>query len=192
MVDSYARTTSPPTTRPTLSVDTAGTVPVAGSPRPGVARSSALVLSSTNQVYVPVAGARRTALLTMPISRFDLAVIREQVRSSLDWCSADVVGDVELVATELISNAIDHARLPHQVTIASYVPRDADAALMIGRGEVVIEVLDGSRDLAPLINQSTAGAYRGRGMRLVQTLSRTWGVLRGERTKTVWAAMTLA
>ncbi|HWO63178.1 MAG TPA: ATP-binding protein [Umezawaea sp.] len=182
MVESDATTTSRP----------AGLDPAAGSSRPVVAPTSALVLSSTSQVYLPVAGARRTALVTMSITRDDLAVIRDRVRSSLDWCSPEVVGDVQLVATELISNAIDHARSPHQVTIAGYVPRDEESAMLIGRGEVVIEVLDGSRDLTPLINQSTAGAYRGRGMRLVQTLSRTWGVVRGERTKTVWAAMALA
>jgi len=161
--------------------------PVAGtgSSRPVVAS----VLSTTSQVYLPVAGTRRTTLLTMPIVRDDLALIREEIRSSLRWCSPEVVGDVELVATELISNAIDHAGLPHQVTIASYVPTTGEFA---GRGEVLIEVLDGSRDVTPLINQSTAGNYRGRGMRLVQTLSRSWGVLRGERTKTVWAAMALS
>jgi histidine kinase-like protein len=192
MVDSDATTTSSPTALSAVAVDAARTVPVAGSPRPGVAPSSTLMFSLTNQVYLPVAGARRIELVKMSITRYDLAAIREQVRTSLDWCSTEVVGDVELVAIELISNAIDHARLPHQVTIASYVPRDADSALLIGRGEVVIEVLDGSRDLIPLINQSTAGPYRGRGMRLVRTLSRTWGVLRGERTKTVWAAMSLS
>ncbi|MCS7477680.1 ATP-binding protein [Umezawaea endophytica] len=182
-------TTMRPTTWPAITVDPA---PVVGSSRPVVLPASELLLSQTSQVYLPVKGTQRTTLLTMSIARDDLATVRERVRLSLDWCSPDVVGDVELVATELISNAVDHARLPHQVTIASYVPRDVDPAVLIGRGEVLIEVLDGSRDLVPLINQSTAGPYRGRGMRLVQTLSRSWGVLRGERTKTVWAAMTLA
>ncbi|PRY41378.1 ATP-binding protein [Umezawaea tangerina] len=188
MVDSDATTASRRTVWPAIGADTA-----AGSPRAAVGQASALVLSSTSQVYVPADGTRRTALLTMPIARNDLALVRERVRLSLAWCSAEVVGDVELVATELISNALDHARLPHQVTIAGYLPRDSGfTGPGAVQGEVVIEVLDGSRDLPPLINQSTAGAYRGRGMRLVQTLSRSWGVLRGERTKTVWAAMSLS
>ncbi len=192
MVDSDATTTSRPGGRRANTVDNAGTFPVAGSPRPVVAPAPALVLSSTSQVYIPAEGTRRTALLTMSIARDDLATMRERMRRSLDWCSSEVVSDVELVATELISNAIEHARFPHQVTIASYLPRGVQSEVVIGLSEVVIEVLDGSRDLTPLINQSTAGAYRGRGMRLVQALSQSWGVLRGERTKTVWAAMTLS
>ncbi|MFD9739339.1 ATP-binding protein [Umezawaea sp. NPDC059074] len=142
--------------------------------------------------YQPVADSKTNVLVAMPVTRYDLVVVRDRVRKSLYWCDQDVVQDISLVTTELLSNAVDHARPPCRVTITGYVPCDSDAAVLLGRGEVVIEVSDSSHDLVPLIGSSTAGPYRGRGICLVQALSRSWGVSLSDDTKTVWAAMCLS
>ncbi|WP_170156277.1 ATP-binding protein [Umezawaea tangerina] len=118
-------------------------------------------------------------------SHHDVAIVRNRLRHVLHGCDPDVVQDVELVTTELLANALEHARPPCGVTVTGYATEDT------ALGEVVIEVLDGSRELVPLLDRSVSAPYRGRGMRLVRALSSSWGVLESGRTKTVWAAMHL-
>jgi two-component sensor histidine kinase len=138
--------------------------------------------------YQPVQGAKSTVLVAMSVTSYhDVAIVRHRLQQVLDGCDRDVVQDVELVTTELLSNALEHARPPCGVTVTGYLTRDTTGRS--GLGEVVIEVLDGSRDLVPLLDGSTVDSHRGRGMRLVRALSRSWGVLQSGRTKTVWAAM---
>jgi len=138
--------------------------------------------------YQPPRDARRSVLVAMSVSsHHDVAILRHRLQQVLRECDRDVVLDVELVTTELLSNALEHARPPCGVTVTGYLTEDT--AGRSGIGEVVIEVLDGSRDLVPLLDRSTVNSHRGRGMRLVRALSSSWGVLQSGRTKTMWAVV---
>jgi anti-sigma regulatory factor (Ser/Thr protein kinase)/microcompartment protein CcmK/EutM len=82
-------------------------------------------------------------------------------------------GDVELLATELLTNAVLHAGTPMTVVIGY----DGESV----RFEVHDE-LPG----APEPEQPTLEAERGRGLWLVQHLSDGWGVAPTARGKAVW------
>ena len=86
-------------------------------------------------------------------------------------------GDAELVCTELVTNAVEHARGPRSV------------AVTVQTGGVRIEVTDGSPATAPVPGRSRFGGdMRGRGLILVAALSR-WEVRRSGRVKTVVALL---
>jgi anti-sigma regulatory factor (Ser/Thr protein kinase) len=86
-------------------------------------------------------------------------------------------GDAELVCTELVTNAVEHARGPRRV------------ALSVAEGRVRVAVTDGSPDRAPVPGRSRfGGEFRGRGLMLVDALS-DWTVRAERRTKTVEATL---
>jgi anti-sigma regulatory factor (Ser/Thr protein kinase) len=87
---------------------------------------------------------------------------------------APEVGDrLELVVSELASNAVRHAHTPFRLTIS------ADPTLRV-------EVADGSPTLP---RQGTPGPWSagGRGLMLVAACARRWGVNRLGTGKVVWA-----
>lgn len=87
-----------------------------------------------------------------------------------------LVEDVRLVASELVTNAVTHARTPLTVTV------ERDAAV------VTVTVQDGS-SRSPRMSPDDLWAPCGRGLMLVAALSRDWGVLNGsDGSKSVWAS----
>lgn len=104
-------------------------------------------------------------------------VVRAFVRSVLDaWGESDVDGEAEIVASELASNAVRHARTPFRVSVAR------------GSGAIRIAVRDLSFD-PPEQQTWDHLSPGGRGVRLVAALSRTWGTDREVDGKTVWAEL---
>lgn len=91
--------------------------------------------------------------------------------------------DALLVATELVANAIDHARtsLRMQVRIGGPV---ADGVLLIG-------VHDRRADLAPRPTAAGPHELRGRGLRVIDALAQRWGCDPAPDGKTVWAELSL-
>lgn len=86
-------------------------------------------------------------------------------------------GDAELVCTELVTNAVEHARGPRSVGLA------------VSDTEVRVTVTDGSPDRRPVPGRSRfAGEFRGRGLTLVDALSE-WSVRTERRAKTVVATL---
>ncbi len=83
--------------------------------------------------------------------------------------------DVELVVSELVTNALMHARPPFRVSLRGF-------------GETLrLEVEDGTQ-VVPVRVDATLLASGGRGIALVHGLSRDWGVItRAEGGKSVWA-----
>lgn len=87
-----------------------------------------------------------------------------------------LVEDIRLVASELATNAMMHARTPFIVTIAA---KDESVLLTFQDGSTSIPVraLPQGMDMA------------GRGLGIVEVLSREWGVSTdGRGTKSVWAS----
>ena len=110
-----------------------------------------------------------------------LVHIRRWLRDTLAKFPDDLLVDVLLVCTELVSNAYDHAR----------GPRDVRVALKAGGRVVRVEVDDSSPQALPAPGRSTAGSFRGRGLVLVERMASRWGVLSRGDHKTVWAEFSL-
>ena len=85
-------------------------------------------------------------------------------------------GDVQLVVSELATNAVIHAGTPFSVSIGC-----EGAAIRI-------EVQDWSSTL-PTMRDGAPTAVSGRGLRLVAAVARDWGVELGPDGKTVWAEL---
>jgi anti-sigma regulatory factor (Ser/Thr protein kinase) len=86
---------------------------------------------------------------------------------------------VQLLFTELVSNAYEHARSPERVLI-----RQAGTPC-----RVRVEVVDGST-AAVTPGRSRLDENRGRGLLLVDRLATEWGVYDHAAGKTVWAEIT--
>jgi anti-sigma regulatory factor (Ser/Thr protein kinase) len=86
----------------------------------------------------------------------------------------EVVDKTRLLVTELATNAVMHAHSPIRLTVESH------------DDSVRVEVRDD--DPCPIDPPATpdASATSGRGLWLVDALSRTWGVNRNDRGKTIW------
>jgi anti-sigma regulatory factor (Ser/Thr protein kinase) len=125
--------------------------------------------------------------ITAPVARVAVAIgdesclplVRAELRELLSDVAPELVEDVELVCTELVTNAIEHAAAPRRLRVS------------VG-GEVLrIEVDDGSPARLPVVGRSRLGPYRGRGLVLVAALA-SWGLDRDESAKTLWAELPAA
>jgi anti-sigma regulatory factor (Ser/Thr protein kinase) len=101
---------------------------------------------------------------------------RQRVAAVLaEWgLSGEPVEPTLLVVTELLSNAIDHAHGPVQLS----VERSAET--------VRVEVRDATPD-APQLRPPDPARVRGRGVHLVDALSSRWGWTPDPPGKVVWA-----
>lgn len=105
-----------------------------------------------------------------------LSAVRQWAARTLPPAPPDFVPDAQLVATELVTNAYDHAGGAHRIRLA------------YGDGRLLIEVDDGSDD--PPAHRADS-AIRGRGLVLVDALATDWGTRpRAGGGKTVWAVLT--
>lgn len=102
-----------------------------------------------------------------------LADLRRQCAAMLRPMSDRVIGDVQLVVSELVSNVLRHTR---QHTGQLVVRRDAT--------DVHIAVSDLSPVPPRLARDATVG---GRGVQLVDAVAWAWGVTSERHGKTVWA-----
>ena len=87
-----------------------------------------------------------------------------------------LVPDVLLVVSELATNAMAHARTPFAVTLSQL------------DGKVLVAIRDSSSGV-PLRAAPQVMDLNGRGLMLVELLSREWGVdVEGPGSKSVWAS----
>lgn len=92
------------------------------------------------------------------------------------WDLACVVGDAELVVTELVENAVRHAGTGGTIVIEQ-VP-----------GGLKSSVYDGSPN-PPRLKQPGQTTIGGRGLLLIERLCRNWGFERVGAGKVVWAML---
>ncbi|GAA1900854.1 SpoIIE family protein phosphatase [Streptomyces sodiiphilus] len=111
--------------------------------------------------------------------RADPAVVseaRKLVTGQLSSWGLDETGFVaELVASELVTNAIRHARAPIRLRL-------------INDRRLICEVSDSS-STAPHLRRARTYDEGGRGLLLVAQLSRAWGTRHTADGKTIWAEM---
>jgi anti-sigma regulatory factor (Ser/Thr protein kinase) len=90
----------------------------------------------------------------------------------------EAVHDAELVVTELVANAFQHADTPHEVRLFPVPDRRA----------VRVEVDDGSLR-PPRLLHPPPGVSGGRGLMLVAAVCERWGFTPQNWGKTVWAEL---
>jgi anti-sigma regulatory factor (Ser/Thr protein kinase) len=91
------------------------------------------------------------------------------------WGRDALVDAAELVVSELVGNAIRHGGSRFRVSVAAVA------------GGVRIAVTDLSPGLPALRSDDPHGATNGRGMHLVEAVTRCWGTEPHDGGKTVWA-----
>ncbi|GAA2736314.1 hypothetical protein GCM10009867_20740 [Pedococcus aerophilus] len=110
-----------------------------------------------------------------------------QVRRTLveDLASRDVepavVDEAEIVISELLSNAVRHARPLSDGNLRVH--------WKVKAGVVEVEVTDGGGDSTPRPAPRTIWAPSGRGLRIVRSLAHEWGVTEDRNGCTVWASV---
>lgn len=93
----------------------------------------------------------------------------------------ELVGEAEIVASELLTNAVRHARPLSDGTIR---------VRWKIRGEVVeVEVTDGGGATVPRPAPRTVWLSSGRGLRIVRAMAHEWGVTEDRTGNVVWATL---
>jgi anti-sigma regulatory factor (Ser/Thr protein kinase) len=99
------------------------------------------------------------------------------------WHLGSIANDVEVVASELVTNSIRAAACMQPASpIALYVA--------LGRCDLFVLVWDGCPDL-PARRDHAEDAESGRGLELVSALSSEWGACAAQGGKVVWARFDL-
>ena len=96
-----------------------------------------------------------------------------------DWGIPNAADDVSLVVSELVTNAVVHAKTPLILAIEREGPT---LAVAVGDGQPA----------APWLTAQSPESSGGRGIALVSRLSTNWGVVRTVLGKTVWASLNVA
>ncbi|WP_170155108.1 ATP-binding protein [Lentzea atacamensis] len=121
----------------------------------------------------------RPATMQLTGNLGEVAEARRWTRDVLLGVTEDELQDIELIVTELISNAYDHAVAPYALRLH----RSSEPCF------VRVEVDDASAEL-PVLGRSRFDGSRGRGMIIVNRLAKDWGVTEHATGKTVWAEIT--
>ncbi|WP_199853505.1 MULTISPECIES: ATP-binding protein [unclassified Plantactinospora] len=111
---------------------------------------------------------------------------RHRLGAELDGTvPAALLGDAEMVAAELLGNAVRHAPpLPGGMIRLNWLLRTGPTAQV-----VEIRVTDGGATGPPRIRQVGPEATDGRGLFLVAALAADWGVERDGLGQSVWARL---
>jgi anti-sigma regulatory factor (Ser/Thr protein kinase) len=109
-------------------------------------------------------------------SRAARSFMAEHLRS---WGCDQTVDDATLLVSELVTNAVLHARAPVDVVVRK------------GRMAVRVEVFDEGTGV-PQVRFDEIDALHGRGLGLVQAVAARWGINEdNEGGKTVWFELNL-
>ena len=133
----------------------------------------------------PVERSMASTAMTLP---FEVASVR-RARRQLDadlrdaGVSANGVHDALLVLSELVGNALRHARPLSSGTLRIGWTRHPD--------RLELAVTDGGGPTHPRTLDLPASALGGRGLAIVDDLSKSWGVHRSDGATTVYAVLPL-
>jgi len=124
-----------------------------------------------------------SSVVLLPCAPASVAIVRQ--RLTADLLAAGIfdaaVCDVALVVSELLSNAILHARpIPGAKLQVAWV---------LDGGTIEVAVSDGGGPTRPHNAHASVSAPGGRGLGIVEYLSRTWGIRADELGLTVWAVL---
>ena len=119
--------------------------------------------------------------LLLPFAASSVGVARRRLVSDLigaGICGAAIT-DAALVLSELLSNALRHATpLPGSGLRVAWSQQ---------AGSVRVSVSDGGAQTLPELGEPNPSTTGGRGLRIVDRLSRSWGARSDDESTTVWA-----
>jgi anti-sigma regulatory factor (Ser/Thr protein kinase) len=124
-----------------------------------------------------------SSVVLLPWAPSSVATARWQLSTDLREAGlvGAAIGDAALVLSELLSNAIRHARpLPGAVVQVSWALCD---------GSLTVSVRDGGSRTRPHAGHPSPSALGGRGLAIVECLASTWGVQDSTAGVTVWAIL---
>jgi anti-sigma regulatory factor (Ser/Thr protein kinase) len=126
---------------------------------------------------------RTAGTVLLPCAPASVAVARQRLSAELAAAGIfdGAVRDTILVVSELLSNAIRHARpLPGaNVQLAWALDNDA----------IEVAVSDGGAATTPIPTHASLSSLGGRGLDIVDYLARTWGTRTDDAGLTVWAVL---
>jgi anti-sigma regulatory factor (Ser/Thr protein kinase) len=119
----------------------------------------------------------------VPWSPSSVSVVRRTIVQDLNerGIATVTVDESEIVVSELVSNAIRHARPLSDGSLRVH--------WKVKAGVVEVEVTDGGSDTTPRPAPRTVWAASGRGLRIVRSLAHEWGVADDRYGSTVWASL---
>ncbi|MFC9430409.1 ATP-binding protein [Streptomyces sp. NPDC056987] len=120
----------------------------------------------------------------IPKRKKHVPAARARVRETLEkWGLEQLAPEVELAASELVTNAVRHCR----VSFA-----EVEVTVHVDWGDLVLEVADPDRARLPQIREGRPEDEEGgRGLLLVAALAEEWGCRELAYGKCVWARFTL-
>lgn len=123
--------------------------------------------------------------LALPFAPESAAVARHRLRDWLDTLGAglDQLDDARLLVSELVGNAVRHARPLADDTLQVAFDRH--------ESELAIAVTDGGSVTAPRRVDSSVSDLSGRGLSIVETLASSWWVESTRSRTTVHAVLSL-
>ncbi|MFI2413776.1 SpoIIE family protein phosphatase [Streptomyces sp. NPDC018947] len=126
-------------------------------------------------------GSRRLEVPIRSVDPDSLHAARRALRSALaDWSLGPLSETAELLACELATNALLHARGDATLTV-SHVP---------DRGPAVRLAVTDTSPVSPRRRAATERSTSGRGLMLIEELAASWGVESRGNGKTVWCEVT--
>jgi anti-sigma regulatory factor (Ser/Thr protein kinase) len=126
---------------------------------------------------------RAASVVLLPCVPSSVAFARGRIATELRAAGLlpAAVADAALVTSELLSNAILHARpLPEACIRVSWI-------LTATTVEVIVS--DGGSATRPRASRPSLSSIGGRGLGIVEHLCTSWGVRADERGTTVWAVL---
>jgi anti-sigma regulatory factor (Ser/Thr protein kinase) len=123
---------------------------------------------------------RRLVRLVTPSGMPSLALLRNRIEAALPGLGTQAVGDIQVVATELVTNAYLHGQPPVRFELVA----TAEGAVLR------MEVTDTGPG-TPRTEHPDVDTFHGRGLLLISKIATSWGVTRTADGKTVWAEFAL-
>jgi len=103
---------------------------------------------------------------------------RRFVRDVLGKQPREIVEAAELMTSELVTNSVRHAHTGFELTIHT-------------QGHIRVEVRDTGAG-RPMLQDPTPQDPSGRGLRIVEAMSNSWGIIPQAEGKTVWFTLSQA
>nr|WP_237502572.1 ATP-binding protein [Streptomyces sp. SID8374] len=123
----------------------------------------------------------RTDSKRFRVRRDSIPAARRHVRTVLvGWKLGGLVDDASLIASELATNVIAHAKGTGDYFELGFRRRD---------GVLILEVADSYQWLMPELRKPADDETSGRGLLIVDALAERWGVHPRNPGKTVWAQL---